>query len=159
MLIRDARETDAPQLARVLKDADSSFDLSLRESIANWRETLRAEHAGPPRPHFTMVAELVGGEVVGLAMAGPARAGSKDFEAEFYSVYVRPAHQRLGLGRALMRAEAASLYEAGYSSAVVRTPAGNRQARRFYESLGGEIAFSEPPDTVVYGWPDVTTLH
>jgi GNAT superfamily N-acetyltransferase len=111
------------------------------------------------------VAEL-DGRIVGFAGGGRARPGAPPgFIGEVYALYVRPAHQGQGIGRALLRAAALGLVGRGLVPIVIWTLFDNPQSRGFYESRGGVVVGEkrEPFDghelhEVGYGWRDPAPL-
>jgi ribosomal protein S18 acetylase RimI-like enzyme len=133
------------------------FEVTREQSAANWRRNLLQEAAERPRPHHTKVTELADGTVIGLVMGGPADP-ELGFDAEIYTLAVRPGHQGHGHGQALLRAAAADLSTAGYRSLAIRVLTVNESARRFYTSLGGILTGQEPPDQVFYSWTEITAL-
>jgi GNAT superfamily N-acetyltransferase len=67
-------------------------------SAHGWARTLHAVTAGE-RPHECIdVAAEEGGDLVGLAMGGPANAGDRQQTGAVYALYVRESHQGRGLG-------------------------------------------------------------
>ncbi|HEX6682156.1 MAG TPA: GNAT family N-acetyltransferase [Candidatus Limnocylindrales bacterium] len=79
-----------------------------------------------------LVAEMDG-------VLGVTRFGADPDEptaGHIFSLYVHPAGQGLGLGRALLDAATARLREAGYAEATLWVFAGNDAARRFYTKQG-----------------------
>jgi GNAT superfamily N-acetyltransferase len=111
------------------------------------------------------VAEI-DGRIVGFAGGGRARAGAPaGYVGEVYAIYVRPRHQRHGIGRVLLKTAANGLVERGLVPIVIWTLFDNPQSRGFYESLGGAIVGerSELFDgyelhEVAYGWRDPAGL-
>lgn len=110
------------------------------------------------------VVEL-GDAIVGFSSGGPQRDPSIPCSGEIYAIYVLQAAQRQGLGRALMSAIAADLVARGHGSAMLWVIEDNRNARRFYQALGGrEIARREQQREgvsatgIAYAWDDLRTL-
>jgi GNAT superfamily N-acetyltransferase len=107
------------------------------------------------------VAEI-DGRIAGFAGGGRARSGAPSgYIGEVYAIYVRPALQRQGIGRVLLKAVAEGLVERGLTPIVIWTLFDNPQSRGFYESLGGSVIGEkrEPFDghelhEVAYGWRD-----
>ena len=87
---------------------------------------------------FALVAE-VAGRVVGLAYAGPSRYFGFP-GGEVRALYVHPAHQGKGHGRALFEAATDRLAAAGYDRVWIFVVSENAPARRFYERLGTRLA-------------------
>ena len=111
------------------------------------------------------VAEL-DGRIVGFAGGGRARpAAPPGYIGEVYAIYVRPGHQRQGIGRVLLKAAAEGLVERGLTPIVIWTLFDNPQSRGFYESLGGAVIGEKREafdgfelHEVAYGWRDPTGL-
>lgn len=92
-----------------------------------WAEALASQGAGR---RSALVAEAAGA-VVGFAVASVV--GS---EAELESIAVERARQRQGLGRQLWTALLTGFGATGVTHVFLEVRASNRQALRFYRSLG-----------------------
>jgi GNAT superfamily N-acetyltransferase len=111
------------------------------------------------------VAEI-DGRIAGFAGGGRARPGAPPgYIGELYALYVRPAHQRQGIGRMLLKAAAEGLVERGLVPIVIWTLFDNPRSRGFYESLGGtvigekrELFDGHELHEVAYGWRDPAPL-
>ena len=180
MLIRVARETDAAAMARVMVDtylaahrdqqpeevwAKRAQEWTYAESEQGWARTLRAIATDADPQECIYVAEAAGGELVGLAMGGPATTEGLSHTGEVYALYVWPSHQGRGLGRRLVSAVAAHLAQLGMTALHIGCLAANAPARRFYESIGGRVIIERLFDEegvmlpeVVYGWADTGAL-
>ena len=180
MQIRVATLADAPALARVLIDTtraahrgqvpdeallQPAVDEAYAESEQNWHRSLLEIAAGDNPQAQIFVAENEIGEVVGLTMGGPPKAELLPNSGEVYTLYVRPAHQGRGYGRALVQAVAGFLTQAGYSSLLIGSLAANKPACHFYAALGGRVvaerksaAFAILLPELVYGWEDLQLL-
>ena len=102
--------------------------------------------------------------VAGFASVGEPRESIADLEAEIFELYVLPAHQGRGAGRALIEASARHFVQHGLFGFYVWVLRSNR-ARFFYEALGGEPALEKtgavgghPYGLVAYAWHDLTRL-
>ena len=127
-------------------------------SAANWRKSLAA-----PRPNEIWLVADSGGTAVGYAIAAPT-TGDPEFQAQLGALYVHPAWQRRGVGRALVQAVAQTLAAQGIHSLCVGTLRVNPN-RPFYERLGGEYLYDRPYEEggfiepeCVYGWRDTRNL-
>ncbi len=172
MRIREATSDDAHGLARVHVDtwratyagivpAEHLARLSYERGEQQWRE--RSLATGQP-DRFTFVAEDAAGQVAGFSSGGAERSGDAAYRGEVYALYVLPAQQRQGLGRALLQASARRLLEHGFASLLIWVLAEN-PARGFYERLGGQRLREQAIEIggadlreVAYGWPDVRSL-
>lgn len=169
--IRDAIPDDAPALAdTVIEPIITTFrgrvpDQCLRwltkeESIANWLRWFQSDGSDG---EFLLVAELTGGSVIGCALGGP-QPEDPQFHGELYLLGVLSAYQRRGIGRHLVKAVAARLWQQGIQSMQVGVLTINPN-RYFYERLGGQYLRERPYDwngvlfsEAVYGWTDLTLL-
>ncbi|HEV8536786.1 MAG TPA: GNAT family N-acetyltransferase [Candidatus Limnocylindria bacterium] len=135
----------------------------LRVDAEQRRERLRRQ----PSDQFGLVAEE-GGDVAGYAFGGPERFKDPEFHGEVYAIYVLPARQGRGLGRALIRESARELADRGMTSLLIWVLRENAIGRRFYERLGGRVVREKPLEEfpgaqdhveVGYGWLDTSPLR
>jgi GNAT superfamily N-acetyltransferase len=179
MLIRVAREADAAAMAHVMVDtymaahrdqmspeawAKRAQEWTYADSEQGWARELRAIAADASPQECIYVAEA-DGELVGLAMGGPAKTEGLPHTGEIYALYVLARHQGRGLGRRLVQAVAAHLAQLGMTALHIGCLAANAPGRRFYESLGGHVVDERLVDEegfmlpeVVYGWADTSAL-
>ncbi len=168
--IRPARPEDAAAIARVNGDTwratyrgifpDAVLERRGREPDAVERRRKWLEEPAT----LAFVAEE-GGEVVGIAAAGPPRAAMPGYDAELFAIYVLPASQGTGLGRGLVEAVAGALAKGGSRSLFLWVLRDNPGGRGFYERLEGRL-IAERTETVegvavaevAYGWPDLGPL-
>ena len=169
--IRRGTGDDAPAIASVRVDTwrsayrgllpDALLDgLDTANVTASWRRGL--ETIEPTRVAY--VAE-VAGAIVGFASGGRARGAKGDYPGEVYALYVREAHQKKGVGRALLRVAAGELVKRGLTPIVIWTLFDNPASRAFYGSLGGvvigekrELFEGYELHEVAYGWTDPAPL-
>ncbi|QIZ82143.1 GNAT family N-acetyltransferase [Thalassovita gelatinovora] len=113
-----------------------------------------------------MVVETAG-RIVGFGSYGQQRdaeLAAAGFGGEFTTIYLEHAHQRAGLGRALMAAMAAELVKSGETAAALWVISANTNAVAFYRALAGEtVAERADPqggdmDECAYGWRDLSGL-
>lgn len=172
-LIREARVSDVPAIARVHVDswrttypeiipADFLERMSYEDFEARWRGWLVGEHG---RRVIVYVAEASPGRIVGFASGGPNREENHPgYEGELYAAYFLREHQRGGLGRRLFGAVAERLVAEGVRSMLAWVLAEN-PSRRFYEATGGKLLGSQETqigevtlEEVAYGWDDIESL-
>ena len=171
VVVRAASVGDAPHIARIHRESwrttyagilplDVIAAYAGRKSEAAWRRRL----VDAPAWEVTWIAER-GGEPVGIASCGDARHQLEGIEAEIYALYVLQAHQRCGVGRALVRACARHFVRQGQFGFYLWVLKANR-ARMFYEAMGG-VEMAEKVERVgrlhafaqvAYGWHDLTAL-
>jgi ribosomal protein S18 acetylase RimI-like enzyme len=134
----------------------------LRVNAEQRRERLRAQTAD----QFCFVAEDAD-RVVGFAVGGPERTGDPDYRGEVYAIYVLPANQGKGHGRALIRECARKLAAVGMTSLLIWVLRENQIGRGFYERIGGRPVREKPLEEfpgaeghveVGYGWKDTRQL-
>ena len=170
--IRAAEPRDAPAMARVYVDARRTThagivpseyleDLSYRKTEMRWYRFLTNNQ----HTRKTFVAETHAGKVVGLAVGGPELEDNPTYRAELSLIYLLAGYQRQGLGRRLVSAVATELRADGFYSMLVWALRDSHGARRFYESLGGEVVGSgtttmggKDVADVCYGWRNIADL-
>ena len=169
MTIRPATPADAAAIAHIhvaswqatyagLVPDDYLQGLEIAEFTARWQTRLTAE-----APPLIRVAES-GGDPLGFASGGPIRQAVASFGSEMYALYLLPAAQRQGTGRALFHLIANQLAAAGDQGLLLWSLRDN-PSTGFYERLGGtpvaestlEIGGRELA-TRAYGWPSLSSL-
>ena len=146
-MIRTAGAADAAALAGIQHRAwwrayadfvDPERFGTLEERVERWHGLLAdCAVADPAARARTTVVWDQDAVVAGFASVGPARDADVRGEAgELMAVYVDPAAQGAGVGRALMAAAEQRLRAAGFGSAVLWVFAANGLARDFYERRG-----------------------
>jgi ribosomal protein S18 acetylase RimI-like enzyme len=134
----------------------------LQPNVERRRERLRS--ASPSDLNF--VAEDAS-DVVGYAFAGPERTHDRQYAGEIYAIYVLPAAQGRGHGRALVRECARELASQGVTSLLIWVLRENRIGRGFYEHIGGAVVREKPLEEfpgaeehieIGYGWTDTGAL-
>ena len=158
--VRPAQPADAAAIAKVRVDAwrasyrgivpDAYLDgMNVADSTAFWQRILASGS-----PNASVFVATVDDEVVGFAAANvrdPPRLG---FDAELSAIYLAPERKRAGLGRRLVAAVAAVQRERGANGLIVWVFAKNRDARAFYEALGGELLVEQP-----FQWDGIDLLE
>jgi ribosomal protein S18 acetylase RimI-like enzyme len=135
-----------------------------RMNVAAHTRRFRLELTRAQKGQVTLIAEGADGAVgyaSGAVLAGDGRAA----DAEVFTLYVLRAAQGLGVGRALLQAQARVLRAEGAKSLMLFVLSRNEPARSFYERLGGE-AFAEVAShgwgegltETAYRWPDIAAL-
>jgi len=183
MHIRSARVDDALGMAHVIVDtfllanegimpgetmARRRQEWTYEVSARAWEENLHELNEGrAPRECIYVAvekgADAEADEVVGLAYGCPS--ASSDTIGEVSALYVRADHQGQGIGRALVQTVAVHLAQLGMTALHIAALEAGPTARRFYESIGGQVVGTRQHNEygvllplVVYGWPDTQTL-
>ncbi|MCY3638121.1 MAG: GNAT family N-acetyltransferase [Chloroflexi bacterium] len=170
--IRQATLPDATGIARVHVDSwrSSYLDVVPEELLSGLsyteREALWDGILNPSRTDVhCFVAETHINGIVGFACGGTARENRLGYEGEIYSIYLRQEYQGMGIGRRLFISVAERLLDDGKSSFFLWVFEENHSARRFYESLWGELADRMEVNIggvvlveVAYGWNDIERL-
>jgi len=173
--IRAATPPDAKEIARIHVDTwraaykdivpgEYLANLSYAESQQMWRRIIsEGDQAG-----CVFVAEE-GGTLLGFS-SGRARTrfsqGLTEYNGVLETLYVLPSRQGEGIGRRLVGAIAGCLAEIGVLSMLLWVLEENKNARRFYESLGGTLLGEESFELggaklseVAYGWKDLSVFR
>lgn len=135
-MIRIAGRADLPRITEIR--------MAVRENVLSRPEKITAavEHL-IDRDGFWVFEEA--GEILGFSSADP-RDGS------IFALFIDPAHEGRGIGRALLDAACASLARDGHAVACLTTGTGTR-AERFYRLNGwtdvgrtddGQLIFQKP---------------
>ncbi len=164
MIIRNAHVQDVQSIARVHVDCwrttykeilpeEYLLSLSYKEREELWEVVI---------PRGGVFVAEVSGEVVGFASAGKERSGKyKDYEGELYAIYILEAHQKNGVGKALVKEIIHDLKEQDIHSMLVWVIEDNPSCA-FYQSLGGTLVDKVQDKIggidvheVLYGWKDI----
>ena len=173
MQIRTATQADLPAMARVQVETKRAvylgfyppellMQMSVEKTAAAWQKNL---FDAPIHPGvFALVAEQDKHAVVGILIGGPEASRSLEGTGEIYVLYILPAFERQGIGRALVQTAARNLLQAGYHRLLIWVLAEN-PARMFYEALGGKVVDRKEMDLngyrlqeIGYGWEDLSQL-
>lgn len=170
--LREAQPKDAAGIARVHVESwraayrgiiPDQFlaEFSCPDRKRRWTRTLSA----PDRREFVYIAQHAAGDIIGFASGGPERGGDPIYRGELYAIYILPAYQRRGLGRAFTALVAERLWQVGMGSMLVWVLADNPW-RPFYDALGGHLLYSKQIEIggvdlteVAYGWLDTGALR
>jgi ribosomal protein S18 acetylase RimI-like enzyme len=170
--IRPARPDEAARIAAVhdacwratyrdMMPAAITARFTIARRTALWERMLSA----PPERRCAYIAEDEDAGIVGCAWGGREESGDPVYQGELAGIYLLPAYQHRGLGRALIRTVAACLQGRGYASLLLWALTDNARARRFYEHLGGTLLRERDAamdggtiSEVAYGWADIRAL-
>jgi ribosomal protein S18 acetylase RimI-like enzyme len=137
----------------------------LRATTPAERARRWAESLATIGPNEAIIVGVSNAQIVGIGHCGPQRTLSLRFLGEFFCIYVAPDSQRRRFGTALMIAMAGFLVSRGIGAASLWGARDNRQARHFYERLGGVVCAEREetrPDFVLaevaYAWRDLSII-
>jgi GNAT superfamily N-acetyltransferase len=135
-VIRPARLSDVSGIAAVHVSAwEGSVETpSYERRLELWNHVL----GGGPRRNQVWVALDGIGKIVGFTSAGAARVLKARFDGELTAIYVAPASQRQGVGRALARQVFEWFELKRFGSAMVWVPE-DSGAQAFMARLGAEL--------------------
>ncbi|HTO31128.1 MAG TPA: GNAT family N-acetyltransferase [Pararhizobium sp.] len=166
--IRLADAEDLPMIGEILVETwrhtfrgiiDDAFLAGMSEQDQMMRHTRRMGIAG-----VGYQAGVDTDGLIGFANYGPARGSASSATMELYSLYIRPAAQGIGLGKALVKAAATDCRNQGADGLFAWVLAENAN-RGFYEHLGATAAArstirvgSRDHEQVAYVWPDLERL-
>jgi L-amino acid N-acyltransferase YncA len=104
--------------------------LTVDQRLGMWQRILDSAQSNV----VVLVAER-DGEVAGFASYGPeSDAAESELLLELYTIYLRPALERQGIGSQLFRAVEQGMVRMGAQSACLCVHRDNGKARRFYEA-------------------------
>jgi len=167
VLVRHATPDDAEAIERIRTDTwrvtyRGLMPDALLDGLGydpTWR---RQRMAALPDDQFALVAEDEGA-VVGYCFGGRGRSDTDRFPGEVYAIYVWPAFQGRGAGRALLGVAARELLRRGWRAMLIWVLRENAPARRFYERMGGRFVREEgrliDGTSIIeagYGWGDIS---
>jgi ribosomal protein S18 acetylase RimI-like enzyme len=168
--VRMARPEDAADLARIYieswQDAYAGVishsllsGMSVKAHTARWQASIK----NMDRHGAILVAEETRFGAVGLCSLGKARDKGVGFEGEVYTLYVDPAFQGRGAGRALLSAAFEVLKDHKLKSCLIWAHARNN-ACFFYEAMGGRRVamrttrlMGELTPEIGFGWKQLAT--
>jgi ribosomal protein S18 acetylase RimI-like enzyme len=111
-----------------------------------------------------LVASSTNSKLVGFIVGGVIRSPLPGYDAEVYAMYLLAEAQRHGIGSALLRELAKTLWQRKLRSLSVWVLAAN-SAQKFYQRMGA-VPLSErimeiggaPLRALAFGWPDMSCL-
>lgn len=134
--VRPATADDAPTLARIYVDSwNAGFGHLMGEPVLDDDRILRWRAELATARTRWWVAEQ-DETVLGFVGIGPCRDPVEPGLGELDTIAVDPAHWRGGVGSALMRTALDALAEAGFTEALLWTPAGYDRGHGFYAAMG-----------------------
>lgn len=163
--IRRVRREDLLDIARVHVDSwqQSFAGIAPADFLASMSVEKRLEAYGERRcdeAYQMMVATQPAAGIVGFADFGTPKLPG-DFDAQIFSFYFLPEHQRKGYGERLFRRCIRRMAENGVNSLCLDSLEASPY-RAFYDKMGGRVVGRDSHklgdqdfETVIYGWSDI----
>ncbi|OFZ22550.1 MAG: hypothetical protein A2X94_03590 [Bdellovibrionales bacterium GWB1_55_8] len=175
IIVRDAQLADAFGIARVhaaaWKDAyrgivpDEILDQRSAETgVSRFVQHITAKTQSSTS--FPFLVAVIETTVVGFCDARSPKESPPEFDCEIGALYVDPAFQHRGIGRALVVEAANRFRTSGYGAMIIWTFSENH-SRGFYEKLGGRLLLEtkllplggKDLPLVAYGWSELSCLQ
>lgn len=139
MVIRGLGPDDAAAYLELrllaLRESPTAFGSSYEEECTRSVEQVR--HALHTDFGQNLLGASIGQDLVGMARLDREESVKEQHRAALRSMYVRPAHRRSGIGRALVQVQLDAAYAVrGLRQVTLTVTAGNRAAISLYESFG-----------------------
>ena len=151
-MIRDATPADAPAIAAIYAPMVTDTVISFEEEPPTAEEMAERMAAS----HVWLVVEE-GADVVGYAYAAPFHRRAAYRWSVEVSIYLAPAAQGRGVGKALLGTLLERLREAGFVQAFGGTTLPNPASERLFEAFGfKQIALQERVGFKFGAWHDVS---
>jgi ribosomal protein S18 acetylase RimI-like enzyme len=102
-----------------------------------WQENFASTN---PKKVFLVAAQ--DNKIIGVSYAGSKRpnlAGFTNADCQLYTLYVLPACQGQGIGKALLIKTFEELSKHGFTCTVLESLESNSNANLFYEKMGGQV--------------------
>ena len=138
--------------------------MSYEERARRWLQRLQEAETEGKAAYFVIVAEDEPEQIVGFVCGGYNRNEDPIYKSELYAIYILEAYHGRGIGRLLVKRLIEKLVAMGIESMLLWVFETN-PARRFYESLGGQVVRANSFEIegvtlneVAYGWLDIRTL-
>lgn len=171
--IREAKQEDTLGMATVRVETwkatyrgilpdDFLNNLSQQQVAQHWKKMFWEEkHAGVG----LFVAENDRDEIIGIAICGPEQNNAPQYRGEIYVLYVLPAYQNRGIGKALLAACVQHLIRELAAKTMLIWVIAENPYRRFYEILGGKPVKEKTQKIggkmileAGYGWEEIDRL-
>ena len=171
--VRTARPEDAADLARIyIESWQDTYAgvishallgaMSHKSHTARWQAAIKGADRNSGA---VLVAEDARLGAIGLCSLGAARDGGAGFDGEIYTLYVDPAFQGRGTGRALLTGAFETFKDRKLRSCLIWAHARNN-ACFFYEAMGGlRVAtrttrlMGELTPEIGFGWKRLATTR
>lgn len=144
MIIRSAELTDASGIAKVnIETWKSTYKNIINDEYLDSLSYEQREHAikniinSSSDKKYVFIAEDGTGDVIGFASCGIVRENDEIFKGELYSIYILKEFQNKGIGKLLYNIAIQKLQENNLFPMIIWVLEENRQARKFYELMGG----------------------
>lgn len=142
--IRPARVADAAAISRLRVETWRAayagiVDAAVLAALVSDDVSIERQrgYIGEPGPRTRTFVATIGEDLVGWAVAGPARdEDASESTGEIYALYVGAAYWGTGIGRELMATSVTALRAEHFHRVTLWVLEGNCRARRFYEAAG-----------------------
>ncbi|MFE3060756.1 GNAT family N-acetyltransferase [Nocardia sp. NPDC059239] len=159
MLVRDARESDLPEILVIHNNAIAETTAIWDTELADLDERKAWFAARTGAGHPVLVAEI-DGKVAGYASYGQFRPKSGYRFAVENSVYVSDIFQRRGVATALMRELLVRASRGGVHTMIAAIESSNRTSIALHEKFGFNIVGQMPEVGHKFGrWMDLTLMQ
>ncbi len=158
MSVRDASSGDLPRILAITNQAitDTTALWTITPATPETRGAWMAERLAAGLP--VLVVEADGG-VAGFGSFGPFRPHDGYLHTVEHSLYIDPAWQGRGLGRAMLAALVARAEAMGRHAMVAGIEAGNAVSIRLHERAGFAVSGTLPQVGRKFGrWLDLTFM-
>jgi len=146
MIVRSAELTDATSIAKVnIETWKSTYKGIIEDEYLDNLSYKQREHTiknliinSSSNKKYVFVAEDNIYGVIGFASCGMERENDGIFKGELYSIYILKEFQNKGIGKLLYNSAIQKLQENNLIPMIIWVLEENRQARNFYELMGGK---------------------
>lgn len=146
MIVRSAELTDASSIAKVnIETWKSTYKGIIEDEYLDSLSYEQREQAiksliinSSLNKKYVFVAEDNTNGVIGFASCGIERENDEIFKGELYSIYILKEFQNKGIGKLLYNSVIQKLQENNLIPMIIWILKENRQARNFYELMGGK---------------------
>lgn len=139
-MIRYYEEKDIDKIAKIIVD---DWKISYKGIIdSNYLEALnyigRAKNIKEKYEKQKSIVYIDNEDVKGYCRFGENRDNKKEY-GEIYALYIKYDERNNGIGKSLSKKAMQILKDKGYKEAVIWCLKENKNARKFYEKIGGKL--------------------
>ncbi|MDM5188233.1 GNAT family N-acetyltransferase [Bacillus sp. DX4.1] len=168
--IRKAIEADTKGMAKVHVDSwktaykrivsdEFLANLSYESREKQWKSIFK--QATPN--HYTYVAEISDGTVIGFINGGPERTEKYNCDGELYAIYILQEYRGLKVGQQLFQSLVLNFIQSEFRSVLVWVIS-NNPSKSFYEKYSPDCIDTKfinrlGVEEMAYGWSDIHSLN